>query len=162
MAPYTMKINIQNPARDVAYIGSVRLKGDGYVTTTGQNVAAGSTSEGASLLKAGGSEGLFIATLFSVSGCSQNLLVWSSMSAASGGEVIVQIAYIDASTSITSLPDACYSRPTTLGLTTDKTISKKVLGGHEANVTAKLEHYDQTYPNSTCTVSVGLYGLEPR
>jgi hypothetical protein len=88
-----MKINIKNPVRDVAYIGSARLAGDGYVTTTGYNVTALSTSEGASLAKGGGHEGLFIATLFSVVNCPQNLLVWSSMSANSDGQVIVQVRF---------------------------------------------------------------------
>jgi hypothetical protein len=94
MAPYTMKINIQSPVRDVAYIGSARLPGDGYVTVTGRNCPAtptASTAEGASLAKGGGHQGLFIATLFSVSGCLQNLLVWTSMSANSDGKVIVQV-----------------------------------------------------------------------
>ncbi|KAI8628329.1 hypothetical protein F5Y19DRAFT_486283 [Xylariaceae sp. FL1651] len=155
MAPYTMKINIQNPEIDVAYIGSARLKGYGYVTTTGTNVAAGSTSEGASLTKGGGTEGLFIATLFSVSECSENLLVWSSMSAASDGEVMVQIAFIDPNLSITSLPDTCYYEPNKLGLTTDVSSTRgKSSSRAMTSLMAKLEHYDRTYPNSTCTVSV--------
>ncbi|RYP26547.1 hypothetical protein DL768_011687 [Monosporascus sp. mg162] len=118
MAPYTMKIDIRNGTpNEVVYVGSARLSGDGYVSTTGYNVGAQATGEGASLLKGGGTEGLFIATLFSISGCSQNLLVWSSMSAASEGEAIVKIAFIDADKSITSLPDTCYNRPESLGLT---------------------------------------------
>jgi len=101
MAPYTMKINIKDPVSDVAYIGSSRLPGDGYITVTGRNCPAnnsGSTTEGASLAKGGGHQGLFIATLFSVAGCLQNLLVWTSMSAKNDGKVIVQVrclAYVN-------------------------------------------------------------------
>ncbi|RYP11222.1 hypothetical protein DL764_000178 [Monosporascus ibericus] len=131
MAPYTMKIVIQNDTpNEVAYIGSARLSGDGYVSSTGYNVGTQTTGEGASLSKGGGTEGLFIATLFSVSGCPKNLLVWSSMSAASGGEVIVKIAFIDADRSITSLPDACYYNPESLDLKKDKAQAQETVNGH--------------------------------
>ncbi|RYP27630.1 hypothetical protein DL767_007594 [Monosporascus sp. MG133] len=149
MAPYTMKINIRNDLKDeIAYIGAARLKGDGYVCSTGKNIAAGSTDEGASLKKGGGTEGLFIATFFSVPGCAKNLLVWSSMSAASGGEVIVRVAFVDVDKSVTSLPDDCYYKRDTLCLTEGE------VNGH---FWAKVEEYDGKYPDSTCTVSVGPF-----
>lgn len=93
MAPYTMKINIEG-GKSVSYICSARLEGDGYVTTTGRTVTAlGSNNECASLEKGDGTDGLFIATLFSISGCSQNLLVWSSMSAPSAGGISVKVRF---------------------------------------------------------------------
>ncbi|RYP93103.1 hypothetical protein DL770_000760 [Monosporascus sp. CRB-9-2] len=88
MAPLTMKIEIRNVTpSEVTYVGSARLSGDGYVSSTGYNVGAQSTGEGASLSQGGGHGGLFIATLFSISGCSKNLLVWSPMSAASNTQI---------------------------------------------------------------------------
>ncbi|RYP66834.1 hypothetical protein DL769_005929 [Monosporascus sp. CRB-8-3] len=160
MAPYTMKIEIQNrsPSK-IAYVGNARLGGDGYVSSTGYNVDAQSTAEGASLSKGGGHEGLFIATLFSVFGSSKNLLVWSSMSAASGGKVIVQIAFIDADKSVTSLPDTCYNRPESLGLTSDKADAWGTIDGEDGAFHATLESYDGKYPDSACTVSVRYWGM---
>ncbi|RYP58957.1 hypothetical protein DL771_011046 [Monosporascus sp. 5C6A] len=158
MAPYTMKIEIRNSTpSEVAYIGSARLSGDGYVSSTGHNVSAQSTGEGASLSKGGGHEGLFIATLFSISGFSQNLLVWSSMSAASGGKVIVQIAFIDADKSVTSLPDACYNKPESLGLTDGKAETRGTVDGYQGGYHATLESCDGIYPDSACTVSIGYW-----
>ncbi|RYP64350.1 hypothetical protein DL771_008795 [Monosporascus sp. 5C6A] len=159
MAPYTMKINIQNGLvgeGEVAYIGSARLKGDGYVCSSGKSIAAGSTDEGASLKKGGGTEGLFIATFFSIPGCPRNLLVWSSMSAASSGKVIVRIAFVDADKSVTSLPDDCYYRPDTLGLTDGKA-QTAATDASNGGFIAKLEEYDGKYPDSTCTVSVSSF-----
>ncbi|RYP83487.1 hypothetical protein DL770_005377 [Monosporascus sp. CRB-9-2] len=157
MAPYTMKINIRNDLGDeIAYIGAARLKGDGYVCSTGKNITAGSTDEGASLKKGGGTEGLFIATFFSIPGCAKNLLVWSSMSAASGGEVIVQVAFVDVDKSVTSLPGDCYDRPKTLGLTGEEAQTEGI-DASNGTFRAKLEEYDGKYPDSTCTVSVGCF-----
>ncbi|RYP25575.1 hypothetical protein DL768_011452 [Monosporascus sp. mg162] len=157
MAPYTMKINIQNNLGDeVAYIGAVRLKGDGYVRSTGKSIASGSTDEGASLEKGGGTEGLFIATFFSVPGCAKNLLVWSSMSAASGGEAIVRVAFVDVDKSVTSLPDDCYYKPDTLSLIDGEAEAERIDGGSGA-IRAKVEQYDGKYPDSTCTVSLGCF-----
>ncbi|RYP77261.1 hypothetical protein DL769_003456 [Monosporascus sp. CRB-8-3] len=157
MAPYTMKINIRNDLGDeVAYIGAVRLKGDGYVCSTGKNIASGSTDEGASLKKGDGTEGLFIATLFSIPGCASNLLVWSSMSAASGGEVMVRVAFVDADKSVTSLPDDCYYSPGTLRLTDGEAQAEGIDAGN-GTFRAKVEEYDGKYPDSTCTVSVGCF-----
>lgn len=92
MAPYTMSIEIINQTPGaVSFVADARLPGDGYVEASGNNVSPQSTGVGASLLKGGGKHGLFMVTLFSVPGCSKNLLVWSSMSAASNGEVIVKV-----------------------------------------------------------------------
>ncbi|KAI0420846.1 hypothetical protein F5X98DRAFT_371338 [Xylaria grammica] len=154
MAPYTMKIKIDDPVSEVTYIASARLSGDGYVTATGSNVPARTTSNGASLLKGGGHEGLFIATFFAVSGCSKNLLVWSSMSAKSDGQVIVQIAFIDSHKSITAVPDLCYKNPSALGLTDSKAQATGVLHGDQVTFTAELTGYDATYPDATATITI--------
>ncbi|KAI1816879.1 hypothetical protein GGS20DRAFT_147938 [Poronia punctata] len=158
MAPYTMKINIKDPVTDVAYIGSARLPGDGYVTVTGRNCEAGSTTQGASLEKGGGHEGLFIATLFSIAGCLQNLLVWTSMSADSDGRVIVQLAFVDTQDA-SALPDSSYYKPETLGLTSGTAIAKGIVDGNNASYMAKLDHYDTTYPDATCTVSISHFSV---
>ncbi|RYP09096.1 hypothetical protein DL765_008576 [Monosporascus sp. GIB2] len=158
MAPYTMKIEIRNHTpSEVAYVASARLSGDGYVSSTGYNVGASSTGEGASLSKGGGHEGLFIATLFSISGFSQNLLVWSSMSAASDGKVIVQLAFIDPDKSVTSLPDACYNRPGSLDLTSTKAEARGTVSGYSGGFHATLESCERNYPDAACTVSLGYW-----
>ncbi|RYO84982.1 hypothetical protein DL766_009417 [Monosporascus sp. MC13-8B] len=154
MTPYTMKINIQNGlAGEVAYLGATCLKGDGCVCGSGKGIAAGSTDEGVSLKKGGGTEGLFMATFFSIPGCPKNLLVQSSMSAASDSKVIVRIAFVDADKSVTSLPDDCYYRSDTMDLT-DTEAKTAAIDDNNAFFTAKLEKYDGKYPDSTCTVSV--------
>ncbi|RYP37896.1 hypothetical protein DL767_002768 [Monosporascus sp. MG133] len=160
MAPYTMKIEIRNSTPyEITYVADARLSGDGYVSSTGYNVGPQTTGEGARLSKGGGTEGLFTATLFSVSGFSQNLLVWSSMSAASDGKVIVKIAFIDADKSITSLPDACYNRPESLGLTNGKAQARETVKGQTNGLDATLESYDGKYPDSACTVSVTYWSI---
>ncbi|TGJ76161.1 hypothetical protein E0Z10_g10906 [Xylaria hypoxylon] len=159
MAPYTMKININNPVTEITYVASARLSGDGYVTATGNNIPARTTSTGASLAKGGGHEGLFIATFFAVHGCAKNLLVWSSMSAKSDGKVIVLIAFVDSHTSITSIPNLCYNDPSALGLTDGKVQASGVINGNGVTFTVTLAGYDTTYPDATATLTTEIFAV---
>ncbi|KAI0392357.1 hypothetical protein F5Y17DRAFT_436755 [Xylariaceae sp. FL0594] len=156
MAPYTMKIYFKNPVSNIKYIGSARLPGDGWVSMSGWNVNAGTeTGEAASLAKDDGTEGLWMATLFAVEGCRQNLLVTAAMSTAKGSVVVTKLAFVDAKDSSTLWKDWYYN-PEDLGLTSGTAISKGETNasGAKAVFSAGFAKVEATYPDASCTISV--------
>lgn len=95
MAPYIASIETANlTTNGVAYIGDSRLAGDSYVSSSDNNIAAQSSSVGASLPKGEGYGGLFTATFFGLPGCTNNLLARTPMSTACDGRMSVLVCRV--------------------------------------------------------------------